>query len=208
MQVRLSGLATIFAVTALGFSSGMLALALVRPPADPNPDGAVVRRGSLATVVAETRQPDAWPPVFGRLPVAAPEPEAAPEPDQPPPPVAWKDYALKGLVAVGPKRWAFIVSDDVGQLVKIGDELDDGEVVADIASEGVWLQKQGARLLVGFRKEQAVSIVALPSQPSPDGDASDAPPERVRIQDLDEEGLRQLLDEVRNRPGPGRPATQ
>jgi len=210
--VRLADFATIISIAALGYANGILALTLVGNGKADDPVKAITRLGSVDPEPVGVRRLEAWPPIFG-VPAATQafieEAPAEIEPSIETAPVVWQEYSLRGLVTVGPQKWAFIVSDHEEALVSIGDTLGDGEVVVRIDAAGVWLEKQGERNLVRFNRNESVSIVELPPlNPEKDDGGVQAPVERIRIQDLDEEGLRNLLEKVRGRPGLRRPATQ
>ena len=207
--MRLADIATVFSVAALGFTSGMLALTLTGSGEIADPAQEIVRGGSANPVPARVRAIESWPTVFGVQIVADAPVEAVLAEPPTKSEVIWRKYTLSGLVALGPKRWAFITSDQGDALVKIGDTLFDGEVVAEIEPEGVWLEKDGARHLVAFTENKSVSIVTLPERDiSGDGANPSAPAEVIRVQDLSEDELRALLEKLNNRPSLRRPATQ
>lgn len=213
--VRLSDFATIISVAALGYTGGVLALTLVGSHETVGTVGQITRLGSVDPVPPLAQLEEVWPPVFGVLAAVEPvvekisaETETLIEP-APVVPVIWPDYSLRGLVTMGPRKWAFVISDLGESLVSIGDTLGNGEKVAEISAEGVWLEKQGERTFVGFKENGTVSIIKLPPlETTKDNGGPQASVEEIRIQDLDEEGLRKLLEKIRSRPSLRRPAPQ
>ncbi|PWJ15799.1 hypothetical protein [Jannaschia seohaensis] len=103
--------------------------------------------------------PMVWPALFGEpappAPPAPPPPPMAaaePQPPAPPrPPLSAMGYELKGLVAAGDDAWG-LVSHPTGQrLLRVGDSLEEGRVVARIEAAGLWISTDGgAPELLGF----------------------------------------------------------
>lgn len=134
------------AVGAFGFTAGQLALTLTRAPAPEFEPPQLA--GAAAVIAPETRSLEAaWPAVFGVevIPEPEPEPQAEPEPEPEPvvetepEPELRMDYILSGLVADGGRdSWAMVQADGgLVRVVRVGDELDGGEVVTRIDASGV-----------------------------------------------------------------------
>ncbi len=144
--MRFSGLSGFVAAIALGFSVGYLGLALLgRQAAESMPEMTKDPAGSRAS--ARVRAPASrWPDLFG---VFVPDPPDKPA-ELPEATVINHNFLLKGLFASGADSWAIIADPGGEYLLRPGDELPGGYVVAEITEDGVWLQKDDLRDLVGF----------------------------------------------------------
>ena len=101
-----------------------------------------------------------WPPLFGAEPPPA-KVEPATQPPEPSP-----DYTLKGVVAYGKRGWAIVAFPDGDQLVNFGSVLPDGATVVAIEPDGVVIERDGKRYVIGFAKGDAV-VAAGSDQPAP-----------------------------------------
>lgn len=200
--MRLHHMATALAICSLGGAAATLALSLIAsrvPPEDYHPP---LPGGQSSPGVEQLRLSDAWPHLFGTVPVEEAELELAP--DVPAAvPVVWQDYTLQGLVAMGPRRWAFLILDGRRYLIRPRDTLETGETVASIEPEGVWLEQHGERHLVEFNRDEPILTVELPSDDGEPEGAVDV----VRMQGIDAPTLSDLLERARSLPGSG-PASQ
>ncbi len=104
-----------------------------------------------------TTAPRHWPAVFGAAPKAEPQPPAPPTPPvaaQPPkppmPPIESLGFALKGMVRNGTGDWAIVTHPTGEQILRVGDELTPGVTVVEITAEGLWVERDGERSLLGF----------------------------------------------------------
>ena len=102
------------------------------------------------------RQP--WPALFG----TAPPPETT---DEDPRAVPTATYILKGLVAGGTSGWAILSGGDGDRMVAVNDTLDDGSLVVAITPDGVEIETDEGRRIVGFSADQT-DIVAGPVPPA------------------------------------------
>ncbi|MDJ0630537.1 MAG: PDZ domain-containing protein [Rhodobacter sp.] len=137
----LSNIMLSVAVGAFGFTAGQFGLTLMAPPQAPFEPPRLA--GSAKVVALETPQLAAtWPAVFGVEVIPEPEPEQPePEPvvEAEPEPEMRTDYILSGLVADGGRdSWAMVQSNGgFVKVVRVGDELEGGEVVTRIDAAGV-----------------------------------------------------------------------
>ena len=97
---------------------------------------------SAARTASAEPDPSVWPPLFG---------EAAPTTAAEPPPPPALDYALKGLAAVGPNRWAVLKLGDVDHVVREGDALAPGTRIARIHAGGVDVLRDGQTVTLAFQ---------------------------------------------------------
>lgn len=150
-----------------GFGGGHLALVLVgRGGAVPEP---VQIRAALAAVEAsaEAPLPEEWPAVFG---VYEPDPPSAPAPQKKP-----ERYRLIGLVAGGENGWAILGASDGDRLIRAGDRLIGGEEVLGIAAQGVWIERDGAKVLVAFEETADEILARIVSNGSIEADEAELP---------------------------------
>jgi len=136
----LSNIALSAGIGALGFSAGGFGLTATGP--DPTPFSAPAPAGAASDAGPSAPLLEAvWPAVFGTVPPPPPEPEPEPvilvEPE--PEPEIRYDYQLTGLVADEYAGWAMISLGGLQQVVRVGDELEGGEIVTRIDNRGVWV---------------------------------------------------------------------
>jgi general secretion pathway protein C len=129
-----------------GLGGGALLLLLTAPEASA-PTGT-----RIDTAIAAPQEPGAarqdWPAIFGEPPADAP-----PEPAEPPP-EALPDYTLKGLVAAADQGWAIVSGPDDDHLVGPGSTLPDGGEVVAIRTDGVEVDRDGGRFVIGFARDE------------------------------------------------------
>mgnify|MGYP000709866927 CR=1 FL=1 len=111
-----------------------------------NPDNAVAR--------LQVRR---WPALFGQFQRPEPQPPKPPEPPQPPQPpkpqIESLGYRLQGVVRNGSANWAIVNHPTGDVILRVGDSLVEGVTVVGISAEGLWLQRDGERLLLGFETQ-------------------------------------------------------
>jgi len=124
---------------------------------------AIVAR-AVAEIEANTNENDTalvWPALFG-----SPEPPAPPpappapvvvEEKQPPappkPPLSSLGYELKGVIQAGNVVWGLVSHPTGDQIIRVGDTLTDGTVIARIDEMGLWVDVgAGQPELLGFRE--------------------------------------------------------
>jgi len=198
----LSTLLASVAVAAFGFAGGVLGLGLLKPPAEafvlPKPEAIVEAKLQSAIDL-----PNAWPAVFGDVPLVAepePEPEIIAEPEViEEPPQENTTYFLTGLVAGrGNSSWAMISENDRGLVVRVGDTLIGGELVTDITAEGVWLEFEGVRELIPLQKTDLAELVRF-ERTAP---ANEAPSEMLAEVTIVMEAMdRQFVEDVISEAG-------
>lgn len=92
-------------------------------------------------------QPRNWPYLFGEpKPPAPPQPPsqqvAEPQPPKPPkPPLSALGYQLNGVVRAGETTWAMMSHPTGDRLLRVGDMLDSGIKVTEIATDGIWISR-------------------------------------------------------------------
>lgn len=108
---------------------------------------------------AATLPPRSWPLLFGEkmppLPPNEPEPpKAEPEPPMPKaPPIDALGYTLKGVVRADGSVWAMVSHPTGEQVLRVGDVLEAGLVVAKIDEQGLWAGPEGEEPgLLGFEE--------------------------------------------------------
>lgn len=101
--------------------------------------------------------PQHWPAVFGTAPKSEPQPPTPPTPPvsatppKPPlPPIESLGFALKGMVRNGTGDWAIVTHPTGDQILRVGDVLSSGVTVVEITAEGLWVEREGERSLLGF----------------------------------------------------------
>ena len=106
---------------------------------------------------AQAIPPRNWPLLFGEkmppLPPKEPEPpETEPEPPaQKSPPLDALGYTLKGVVRASGSVWAMVSHPTGEQVLRVGDDLGAGMIVARIDEQGLWAAAQGDEpALLGF----------------------------------------------------------
>lgn len=136
-------------------------------------------------------QPRAWPALFGTMP----EPVAA-EPEAPPPAFT-TDLVLKGLISAAGGGWAILGDGAAERLVRAGDDLGDGIVVAAIDADGVTLARGEAQLVLRFEETAPVPVAAAPAPgetaPAATGAAAPVKSVELDISGLDRRDLKRLL---------------
>ena len=179
----LSNIALYASVAALGVTAGGVALTATAPEPTgfvaPEPAGVAVELAAAPTLSPQ------WPEVFGTVPppapdpepapepVAAPAPEPAPQPAPEPEPEIRYDYVLAGIVAGDREGWALVSAGGLQQLIRVGDELDGGEIVERIDDKGVWITWRGLpQLIPVYRTDSSLFMTITPTEPA-------APPETL-----------------------------
>ncbi|WP_270725265.1 type II secretion system protein N [Shimia sp. Alg240-R146] len=159
----IAALATLVALAALAFAALELQAALTTPvPAATASTNAPTSAPQIAR--SEPQPPRRWPAVFGIAvkeepqPPAPPTPAREPQPPTPPaPPIGSLGYTLKGMVRSGSDDgrgdWAIVSHPTGDRLLRVGDLLTEGVTVADITEEGLWVDRDGERALLGFVEE-------------------------------------------------------
>lgn len=113
---------------------------------------APVREGGVAQTEpqppAEALPPRVWPLLFGeKMPPLPPKQEEAkkePEPPKPTaPPIDALGYTLKGVVRSEGQVWAMVSHPNGEQVLRVGDALDAGLIVAKIDEQGLWAGAEG-----------------------------------------------------------------
>ncbi|MYM55948.1 type II secretion system protein N [Thalassovita mangrovi] len=144
----IAALCTLLTLAAAGFAGQTLWQEVNAPAADAQP--AAMRAGTdSAAPPAPPRALRHWPPVFGEpqppAPVQQPKQAAAePQPPkQPKPPLSSLGYTLKGVVRAGAETWAVLSHPTGERLLRKGEALDGGIVVAKIDETGIWLSRDG-----------------------------------------------------------------
>ena len=103
----------------------------------------------------------AWPALFGMPeppkppePVVELQPPAPPTPPKPPkPPLASLGYQLKGVVRAGDAVWGLVSHPTGDQIMRVGDALTDGVMIAQIDEKGLWVSRDDdAPELLGFEE--------------------------------------------------------
>ncbi len=122
---------------------------------------AAVRTTALADRIDPALPPRRWPALFGTPKVVEPQPPqppqvvAEPQPPKPPmPPIESLGYRLKGMVRNGSADWAIVGHPTGDVLLRVGDRLGETELrVEAIEAEGLWLSRDGERVLLGFETQ-------------------------------------------------------
>lgn len=144
----IAALCTLMTLAAAGYAGQALWQEVNAPAADPQP--VAMRAG--ADPAAPPTPPRAlrhWPPVFGepQPPAPAQQPKQATQEPQPPkqpkPPLSSLGYTLKGVVRAGSETWAVLSHPTGERLLRQGEALDGGIVVAKIDEVGIWLSRDG-----------------------------------------------------------------
>lgn len=124
---------------------------------DPVAARAALERDVEPQPPAEAMPPRQWPLLFGeKMPPLPPKPaDAAEEEPQPPPekapPIEALGYTLKGVVRAGGTVWAMVSHPTGDEVLRVGDELAAGMIVAKIDEQGLWAGTKGAEpALLGF----------------------------------------------------------
>jgi len=102
-----------------------------------------------------------WPALFGTPKVVEPQPPQPPQvvqepqpPAPPMPPIESLGYRLKGVVRNGSADWALVTHPTGDIILRIGDSLgESGLKVEAIDAEGLWLNRGGERVLLGFETQ-------------------------------------------------------
>ncbi|WP_323035476.1 hypothetical protein [Pararhodobacter sp.] len=159
-----ASLVLLFPATALAaFGLGLLALAATTPAPDltdlPLPGSRAAQvPDQTATSDPAPEVATQWAALFGTPtpePVIAP-PEPTPEPEPAAPDVIEYDpdiYVLRGLVYQESGGWALLETDDGSMVIRRGDILPGGEVVAFIDEEGVEIEVDGEIYFISFDED-------------------------------------------------------
>jgi len=106
---------------------------------------------------AQAPAPRNWPLLFGeKMPPQPPKqpepPKTEPEPPaQKSPPLDALGYTLKGVVRASGSVWAMVSHPTGEQVLRVGDDLGAGMIVARIDEQGLWAGAQGDEpALLGF----------------------------------------------------------
>ncbi|WP_371229676.1 hypothetical protein [Roseovarius sp. 2305UL8-3] len=107
---------------------------------------------------AQAMPPRAWPILFGEkmppLPPQPPEPPQAEEAKPPSPnapPLDSLGYTLSGVVRADGAVWALVSHPTGDQVLRVGDDLGAGVIVARIDEQGLWAGAEGDEpALLGF----------------------------------------------------------
>lgn len=161
------GALTFAAAIGCGYGGSQLALVLARQ-GTPAPDPVQIT-AALAEVErnAPKAVPDVWPSVFD--PYVPDPPKAQNQPK------AAERYKLIGLVAGGERGWAIMGASDGDRLIRAGDRLIGGETVLDIASDGVWIERDGERVLIAFERSAKEMLAQIVSNGSVEVDEAELP---------------------------------
>lgn len=121
------------------------ALAAPTPRAAP----AIVARAvaEIGTGINESATTLAWPALFGSPeppapPPSTPAPVVAEEkqpPTPPKPPLSSLGYELKGVIRAGDAIWGLVSHPTGDQILRVGDALTGGMVIARIDEKGLWV---------------------------------------------------------------------
>lgn len=161
------GLLTVMASIACGFGAGQIGLTLLGQRAErPEP---VQITAALAAVenASEAPLPEDWPTVFD--PYVPDPPKAAAMTKK------LETYRLVGLVAGGEDGWAILTASDGDRLIRSGDRLIGGETVLEIASDGVWIERETERVLVVFEETPDEMMARIMSNGSVQADEAEIP---------------------------------
>lgn len=127
-------------------------------PTDTAVQLAAVRATAAADRTDLALPPRRWPALFGTPKVVEPQPPQPvqePQPPAPPlPPIESLGYRLKGVVRNGSADWALVTHPTGDIILRIGDSLgEEGLKVEAIDAEGLWLSRNGERVLLGFETQ-------------------------------------------------------
>ncbi len=138
---------------ALGYSGGQLYQTLTTSEQRQARPVTVDTSRAEANADAADIESEEWPAVFGVYVPDAPVVNAAPK-------VSVK-YNLVGLLAGTDKPWAIVGSPQGDSLVGIGDVLPGGEPVLEIDANGVWIEREDQREVIGFAQSAADTMARL-----------------------------------------------
>jgi len=104
---------------------------------------------------AQAMPPRAWPILFGeKMPPQQQEPPKAEEPEAPSPkapPIDSLGYTLSGIVRADGSVWALVSHPSGEQVLRVGDDMGAGVIVARIDEQGLWAGAEGDEPgLLGF----------------------------------------------------------
>lgn len=138
---------TLLMFAAMGLAGVELSTALAAPTPRAMPATVALAIAEIETDAEANTASLVWPALFG-----APEPPAPlPEPPtpvmieekQPPapprPPLSSLGYELKGIVQAGDAVWGLVSHPTGDQIMRVGDILTDGLVIARIDEMGLWV---------------------------------------------------------------------
>ncbi len=161
------------------------------PPVMATPASAVSGRVSLQPVL------DFHP--FGAVPVVAEPPPAAPV--EPEPMVQPRGLALQGVLlpGSGPAR-ALVSMDDGPALAYVkGDPLPGGGILADIAADQIWIDRDGEKQPLGFvAPPPAAQVAEDPVPTEAEADLAEDPPAKpvLKAKSLPQPDLRHLIPDL------------
>lgn len=119
---------------------------LAAPTPHAAPTEVRVASADANTAAPVTGRSVAWPALFGEPePPKPPAPPvqaavAEPQPPAPPkPPLSSLGYQLKGVVRAGSSVWGLVSHPTGDQIMRVGDSLSDGMVIARIDEAGLWV---------------------------------------------------------------------
>lgn len=152
---------TLLMLAATGLAGVELSTALAAPTPRATPSTVALAVAEIETDTKAANASLVWPALFGEPEPPAPPPEPiAPvmvkekQPPAPPrPPLSSLGYELKGVVQAGETVWGLVSHPTGDQIMRVGDTLTDGLVIARIDKMGLWVDvgKDQPELL-GFRE--------------------------------------------------------
>ncbi len=181
-------LVTWLASGALAFAATQLALTLTLPQHPVLAGVRVPMAPDTGSATGGGTDPLKWPALFG-VPAAAPAPEPVAAP------VVSATYALKGLVAGRDGGFAILADATSELMVRQGDVLGDGSVVARIDRHGVVLDLNGQMITVNFRDSEATGPAPVPGRPETVAGPAPVPAAAVQLDlgKLNQSGIRRML---------------
>ncbi|WP_323783821.1 type II secretion system protein N [Thalassovita sp.] len=157
----IAALCTLLSLAAAGFAGQALWQQVTAPETAITAKQDQTTQAGSATPPAVPRVARHWPAIFGEpqppkpAPVAQPV-KAEPQPPKPPkPPLDSLGYTLKGVVRAGSGTWAILSHPTGEQLLRDGDALAEGIIVARIDEAGLWVSRDG----------DEPELLAFPKQP-------------------------------------------
>ncbi len=154
----LAYLALLVALAAAGWA-GQLLWAELQEPAPGTVERQEAAEAERAPQIAAVEPVQPWPTLFGEPEPPkppeppAPEPVAEPQPPKPKmPPLDSLGYVLKGVVRTDTGVWAMVSHPTQEMLLREGDTLQEGLIVARIDEAGVWISTEDGASpeLLGF----------------------------------------------------------
>jgi hypothetical protein len=185
----LDALAVAAALSVVGLAGMRLAQMSGVPPTPPAVAGTAA---GPAAAPAEEPLRAGWPALFGQPEAVA----AAPASVAARPPLA---ATLKGLASIGATRWALVGHDGADRLLREGDSLAPGLVVARIHAGGVDLEGAGGRQTLRFAGA-AGAPVALPAAAVAAGPVVSGVAQHPGLRGLTDAQLQEILATAGYRP--------